>query len=68
VQCRIGDALIHYVERGDGVPLVALHGAGVDHREIEAALEVALEGTGTAAGCRRIYRIYRGWVARRRTA
>jgi pimeloyl-ACP methyl ester carboxylesterase len=36
---RIHDVLIHYVEHGDGVPLVALHGAGVDHREIEAAIE-----------------------------
>ena len=43
--------LIHYVEHGNGVPLVALHGAGVDHREIEAALEAI----GPGAGYRRIY-------------
>ncbi len=39
---RINGVLVHYVEHGDGVPLVALHGAGVDHREIEAAIEGAV--------------------------
>src|ERR1700704_2295656 len=48
---RINDVLIHYVEHGEGAPLVALHGAGVDHREVEAAIEAAVSG----AGCRRIY-------------
>lgn len=48
---RIHDVLIHYVEHGDGVPLVALHGAGVDHREIEAAIEAIAPGP----GFRRIY-------------
>lgn len=33
------------------MPLVALHGAGVDHREIEAAVEAVVPGT----GYRRIY-------------
>jgi pimeloyl-ACP methyl ester carboxylesterase len=33
------------------VPLLALHGAGVDHREIEAAVEAVVPG----AGYRRIY-------------
>jgi pimeloyl-ACP methyl ester carboxylesterase len=42
---------VHYVEHGSGVPLVALHGAGVDHREIEAAIEAIVPGT----GYRRIY-------------
>jgi len=42
---------VHYVERGRGVPLVALHGAGVDHREIEAAVEAVIPGD----GYRRIY-------------
>jgi pimeloyl-ACP methyl ester carboxylesterase len=57
-QCRIDDAVVHYddavvhyVEHGVGVPLVALHGAGVDHREIEAAIEAVLP----RAGYRRIY-------------
>ena len=48
---RIQDAVIEFVEHGDGVPVVALHGAGVDHREIEAAVEAALADS---AG-RRIY-------------
>jgi pimeloyl-ACP methyl ester carboxylesterase len=51
MQRRIGDVLIEYVEHGDGVPLVALHGAGVDHREIEAAIEAITPGR----GYRRIY-------------
>jgi len=29
MKCRIDEALVHYVEHGVGVPLVALHGAGV---------------------------------------
>jgi pimeloyl-ACP methyl ester carboxylesterase len=42
MECRINDVLVHYAEHGAGVPLVALHGAGVDHREIEAAIESIL--------------------------
>ena len=41
---------VYHVEHGSGVPLVALHGAGVDHREIEAAVEAVVP-----AGYRRIY-------------
>lgn len=48
---RINDVLIHYVEHGSGVPLLALHGAGVDHREMEAAIEAVVPGS----GYRRIY-------------
>jgi pimeloyl-ACP methyl ester carboxylesterase len=51
VECRINEVLVHYVEHGRGVPLVALHGAGVDHREIEAAIEAIVPDT----GYRRIY-------------
>lgn len=51
MECQIDGVLVHYVEHGDGIPLVALHGAGVDHREIEAALEAVIPGT----GYRRIY-------------
>lgn len=43
--CRINDALVHYVEHGEGVPLIALHGAGVDHREIEAVIEAVFPGS-----------------------
>lgn len=44
---------MHVVAHGSGTPLVALHGAGVDHREIEAAVEGVLGGRGR--GLRRIY-------------
>jgi pimeloyl-ACP methyl ester carboxylesterase len=45
MECRIEEVLLHYVEQGVGVPLVALHGAGVDHREIEAAIEAIVPDT-----------------------
>jgi pimeloyl-ACP methyl ester carboxylesterase len=51
VECRIGEVTLHYAEHGSGVPVIALHGAGVDHREIEAALEAVVP----KAGYRRIY-------------
>lgn len=48
---RINGVAVHFVEHGTGMPLVALHGAGVDHREIEAAVEAIVPDT----GYRRIY-------------
>jgi pimeloyl-ACP methyl ester carboxylesterase len=51
VDHQVDDVRVQYVELGDGVPLVALHGAGVDHRDIEVAIEGAIPG----AGYRRIY-------------
>ena len=51
MECRIREVTVHYVEHGIGVPVVALHGAGVDHREIEAAIEAVAP----AQGYRRIY-------------
>ena len=30
---------VHYAQHGSGMPVLALHGAGVDHREIMGALE-----------------------------
>ena len=51
MECRIDGVELHYVEHGTGMPLVALHGSGVDHREIEAAIEAAVPDT----GYRRIY-------------
>lgn len=43
---------LHYVEHGIGTPVLALHGAGVDHREIRSALEpLFIE----RSGYRRIY-------------
>jgi pimeloyl-ACP methyl ester carboxylesterase len=47
---EIQDVPVHHVEHGSGIPLVALHGVGVDHREIEAAVEAVVP-----AGYRRIY-------------
>lgn len=54
MECLLGGSSIHYSEHGDGVPLVAFHGAGVDHREVEAALEAVLPFPGSP-GYRRIY-------------
>lgn len=51
MECRINEVVVHFVEHGAGVPLVALHGSGVDHREIEAAVEAIVPDT----GYRRIY-------------
>lgn len=51
MDCRIDGVELHYVEHGTGVPLIALHGAGVDHSEIEAAIEAVVPDT----GYRRIY-------------
>lgn len=34
--------LVHDVAHGTGRPVVVLHGAGVDHREVEACVEPAL--------------------------
>lgn len=36
MQRTINDVSIHFVEHGAGIPLVALHGAGVDSRQIKA--------------------------------
>ena len=47
-----GDVPVHYVEHGEGLPLLALHGAGVDHREVMACLEPTLAAL---TGYRRIY-------------
>jgi pimeloyl-ACP methyl ester carboxylesterase len=55
---RVGEATavtraaVSYVEQGGGLPVMALHGAGVDHREIMACLEPVFDGL---AGYRRIY-------------
>lgn len=42
---------IHFVEHGSGLPVLILHGAGVDHREAEACFEPAFDGS----PARRIY-------------
>jgi pimeloyl-ACP methyl ester carboxylesterase len=43
---------VHYVERGEGTPVLLLHGAGVDHRELLGTIEPAFAQT---SGYRRIY-------------
>jgi pimeloyl-ACP methyl ester carboxylesterase len=52
MDCRTRDVTIHYVEHGEGRPVLVLHGASVDHREAEACFEPALAAHG---GLRRIY-------------
>src|SRR4029078_6438286 len=54
---------VHYVERGEGTPVLLLHGAGVDHREPLGTIDPAFART---AGYRRIYPAHPG--ARRNTA
>lgn len=48
----MGEVAVHYVQHGDGRPVLVLHGAGVDHREAEACFEPAFDGV---VGVRRIY-------------
>jgi pimeloyl-ACP methyl ester carboxylesterase len=47
-----GDVPVHHVEHGEGSPVLALHGAGVDHRELMACLDPVFEAL---TGYRRIY-------------
>jgi pimeloyl-ACP methyl ester carboxylesterase len=51
VDHQVNGVRLQYTEHGEGVPLVALHGAGVDHRDIEAAIEPIIPMT----GYRRVY-------------
>jgi pimeloyl-ACP methyl ester carboxylesterase len=46
------DVPVHYVEQGEGTPVLALHGAGVDHREVMACLGPVLDAL---IGIRRLY-------------
>jgi len=48
----IGDIAVRYRELGSGVPVLILHGAGVDHREMAIALEPLFD---ERSGYRRIY-------------
>jgi pimeloyl-ACP methyl ester carboxylesterase len=48
----VGDVPVHFVEHGSGTPVLALHGAGVDHREIAGGLEPMF---GNIPGFRRLY-------------
>lgn len=48
----MGGVPVHYTAFGDGDPVLVLHGAGVDHREMAAAFEPIFGGL---PGYRRIY-------------
>jgi pimeloyl-ACP methyl ester carboxylesterase len=52
MECDVDGLPVHYDEHGEGVPALVLHGAGVDHRELRAALEPAFA---KLSGYRRIY-------------
>jgi pimeloyl-ACP methyl ester carboxylesterase len=52
MECDVDGVLVHYVQHGEGVPALVLHGAGVDHREMVAALEPVFA---ELPGYRRIY-------------
>ena len=43
---------MHYVEQGEGSPVLTLHGAGVDHREVMGCLDPVFDAAGRY---RRIY-------------
>ncbi|CAN0583116.1 unnamed protein product [Ectocarpus sp. 12 AP-2014] len=46
------DGNIHFVVRGTGVPILILHGGGLDHRHMLGALEPIFDGT---SGWKRVY-------------
>ncbi|MQY17739.1 alpha/beta fold hydrolase [Nocardia macrotermitis] len=52
MRIQAGRVSVHYVEHGTGRPALILHGARVDHHEVEACFEPILEDV---AGLRRIY-------------
>jgi pimeloyl-ACP methyl ester carboxylesterase len=52
VDLSAGEVSVFSVEHGEGLPVLALHGVGVDHREVMACLEPVFEGL---PGYRRIY-------------
>jgi pimeloyl-ACP methyl ester carboxylesterase len=52
VEYVIGDVPMHYVEYGEGLPVLTLHGAGVDHREVMGCLDPVFDAP---PGYRRIY-------------
>ncbi len=52
MRCRVRDVEFNYEERGDGIPLIALHGWPLDHRHLMVPLEPLFE---RRPGWRRIY-------------
>ena len=52
MEATVSGVAVHYAEHGSGTPVLALHGAGVDHREIAGALEPVFRDV---SGFRRVY-------------
>ena len=52
VQFELPNGSIHAVTRGEGDPILILHGGGLDHRHMQDALEPAFE---RLSGWRRVY-------------
>ena len=52
MEATVSGVPVHYAEYGNGTPVLALHGAGVDHREIAGALEPIFSNV---SGFRRLY-------------
>jgi pimeloyl-ACP methyl ester carboxylesterase len=52
MEASVSGVRVHYAEHGSGTPILALHGAGVDHREIAGALEPVFRNV---PGFRRLY-------------
>jgi pimeloyl-ACP methyl ester carboxylesterase len=52
MEATVSGVPVHYAEYGSGTPVLALHGAGVDHREIAGALEPIFR---SVPGFRRLY-------------
>jgi pimeloyl-ACP methyl ester carboxylesterase len=52
VLAKVNGISVHYAQQGSGMPVLGLHGGGVDHREIMAALEPLFADR---PGYRRIY-------------
>ena len=52
MEAMVSEVPVHYAEFGSGTPVLALHGAGVDHREIAGALEPMFS---IVPGFRRLY-------------
>ncbi|GLX04415.1 alpha/beta hydrolase [Microbispora sp. NBRC 16548] len=52
MEAEIGGIPVHFVEHGDGLPVLVLHGSGVDHREMVGALEPVFRDR---PGYRRVY-------------
>lgn len=52
MEATVNGVPVHYAEYGGGTPVLALHGAGVDHREVAGAFEPVFS---TVPGYRRLY-------------